>query len=54
MKKLIADRYLPIPRIPASVAREAVPRHHLKVGARCVSSARRDLCRGQPAMAVPI
>ena len=38
---------------PASVAGTTVSRHSSKVGARCGSTARRDLCGGRPAMAVP-
>lgn len=35
------------------MAGSALPRQTLEVGARCVSSARRDLCGWRPAMAVP-
>jgi hypothetical protein len=38
---------------PASVARTTVSRQSSEVGARCGSAARRDLCGGRPAMAVP-
>ena len=38
---------------PASVARTTVSRQSPEVGARCGSTARRDLCGGRPAMAVP-
>ena len=38
---------------PASVAGTTVSRQSSKVGARCGSTARRDLCGGRPAMAVP-
>src|SRR5208283_1467757 len=38
---------------PASVAGTAVSRQSSEVGARCGSAARRDLCGGRPAMAVP-
>src|SRR3954468_9809067 len=49
-----ARRALPaLPAPPAPVAGAAVPRHPSEVGARCGSPARRDLCGGRPAMAVP-
>jgi hypothetical protein len=52
--KTIADRYLPfpLPRIlhPWPEKRFLVPS---KVGARCVSSARRVLCRGRRVISVP-
>ena len=51
--KMIANRYLPYPSHPASVARTAVPRHSSKVGARCGSSARRDLCGGRQGILRP-
>ncbi len=38
---------------PAPMAGGALPRQTLKVGARCVSSARRDLCGGREATHVP-
>jgi hypothetical protein len=38
---------------PASVARTTVSRQSPDIGARCGSNARRDLCGGRPAMAVP-
>src|SRR5260370_24585347 len=37
----------------APVAKPSVQRQTLEVGAECVSSARSDLCRGRPVMAVP-
>ena len=38
---------------PPPMARTTVSRHSSEVGARCGSTARRDLCGGRPAMAVP-
>jgi hypothetical protein len=41
------------PETPAPLSRLAVRRHDPKAGARCGSSARRDLCGGRRAIAVP-
>ena len=46
----------PLPAVsthPAPVAGTTVSRQSSEVGARCGSTARRDLCGGRPAMAVP-
>ena len=49
----LADEFLPLPRVPASLAECALRRQTPEVGAECPNGARSDLCGGRSVMGVP-